>query len=207
MALFLPKSSDFFDLFEGLQRDTERMSKLFAEYSKNFDNFDAYIERAHEIEASADKTAHAIVEELNRSFITPFDREDIYHLAYEMDEIVDLIEDVVRNVHLYHFTEKVVSMEAFADCMTQATVHLGKMISHMRQMKHTPEFLQEKMAVHAIEDRADLLFESEIETLFRNGSDPILVIKTKDILESMENIVDKYQHVGNIIEGIIIKMS
>lgn len=203
----LPKGVEFFELFRELQREVERMSVLFSGFAKESSDFDPYIEKAHEIEASADKVAHRIVEELNRSFITPFDREDIHHLAYEMDEIVDLIEDIVRNVNLYHFTSKVDSMEGFAECIVQATGHLGKMVENLRKMKHTPEFLKDKIAIHEIEDRADLLFETAIDRLFRDGHDPILVIKTKDILEEMENVVDKYQHVGNLIESIVIKMS
>lgn len=207
MSFLLPKGSDFFELFKELQRDVERMSDLFAEFVKHFDDFDGYVEKAHEIEASADKTAHRIVEELNRSFITPFDREDIHYLAYEMDEIVDLIEDIVRNVRMYHFVGKVESMDEFAECMVRAAGHLGKMTEHLRRMKRTPEFLKEKIAIHEIEDRADLLFENAIDRLFRDGADPILVIKTKDILEEMENVIDKYQQVGNLIESIVIKMS
>lgn len=203
----LPKGSDFFRLFAELHRDVERMSALFTEFVREFGNIDGFVDRAHEIESSADKTAHRIVEELNRSFITPFDREDIHRLAYEMDEIVDLIEDIVRNVHLYHFSGKVEHMDEFAACISQATVHLGKMVVHLKDMKHTPAFLREKIAIHEIEDKADLLFESAIDRLFRESTDPILVIKTKDILEEMETVVDKYQHVGNMIESIVIKMS
>lgn len=207
MSLLLPKGSDFFDLFGQLQGDVERMSTHFSDFVKDFKDFDGYVEKAHEIEMSADKTAHRIVGELNRSFITPFDREDIHHLAYEMDEIVDLIEDIIRNVQLYHFKERVESMDEFADCFVQATGHLGQMTEQLKRMKHTPEFLKEKIAIHEIEDRADLLFENAIDKLFSDGGDPILVIKTKDILEEMENVVDKYQHVGNMIESIVIKMS
>ncbi len=207
MSFLLPKGSGFFDLFEQLQRDVEKMSALFSDFVKHFDDFDGYVEKAHEIEASADKTAHRIVEELNLSFITPFDREDIHHLAYEMDEIVDRIEDIIRNVRMYHFTEKVESMDEFADCIALATGHLGKMTQHLKQMRHSPTFRKEKIAIHEIEDRADLLFEDAIDRLFREGNDPILVVKTKDILEEMENVVDKYQEVANLIESIVIKMS
>lgn len=183
------------------------MSSLFSEFVVSFDDFESYALRAHRIEHRADETAHRIIMELNRSFVTPFDREDIHFLAQELDEIIDRIEDVIRNVHLYHFTKKVDSMDEFAECIHKATYYLGKMMSHLKRMKYTPALTAEKIKIHEIEDQADLLFEGAMSRLFERGGDPIEVIKNKDLLEEMENIIDKYQGVSNLIESIIIKVS
>ena len=209
MSFLLPKSNVFFDLFRKMQCDIEKMSRLFSEFSTRFDTatFEDFIAKAHIIENNADNTAHTIVDQLNTSFITPFDREDIHFLAYEMDEIVDRIEDIIRNIHLYHFTEKVVSMDEFADCIARATTHIGVMLGHLEKMKNTRALTECKITIHEIEDEADLLFENAISTLFKKETDPIKVIKTKDILEEMETVVDKYQSLANLIENIIIKMS
>lgn len=207
MSFLLPKGTVFFELFRKMRTDVENMSALFQEFVKNFDDFEDYMTRAHVIEKSADDTAHRIVDELNRSFITPFDREDIHYLVYELDDIVDRIEDIIRNIHLYHVVHKVDSMDEFAACISEATRQLGKMMTHLERLKHTPALTREKIRIHEIEDQADLLFENAMSRLFQNGNDPVEIVKTKDILEAMETVVDKYQAVGNLIEGIIIKMN
>jgi len=209
MSFFLQQSNVFFDLFRKMQCDIEKISSLFSEFSTRFDaaTFEDFITRAHIIENNADNTAHAIVDQLNISFITPFDREDIHFLAYEMDDIVDRIEDIIRNIHLYHFTEKVHPIDEFADCIARATTHLGVMLDHLEKMKNTRTLTTCKIAIHEIEDEADLLFENAISTLFKEETDPVKIIKTKDILEEMETVVDKYQALANLIENIIIKMS
>lgn len=207
MSFLLPKESIFFEHFRKMQGEIEAMSLLFGEFAASFDCFEDFATRAHAIEHRADEIAHRIIAELNISFITPFDRDDIHFLAQELDDIVDRVEDIIRDVHLYHFAKKVDSMDEFAECIRQATFHLGKMMRHLKKMKYTPSLTAEKIKIHEIEDRADILFENAMSRLFKNGGDPIEVIKTKAILEEMEEVVDTYQKVSNLIESIIIKGS
>jgi uncharacterized protein Yka (UPF0111/DUF47 family) len=207
MSFLLPKESVFFGHFLKMQGEIEAMSTLFGEFVEEFDRFEDYSKRAHVIEHRADETAHAIIAQLNQSFITPFDRDDIHFLAQELDEIVDRIEDVIRDVHLYHFSSRVDSMKEFAACIREATLYLGKMMRHLKRMKYTPILTKEKIKIHEVEDRADIVFENAMSRLFKKGGDPIEVIKNKALLEEMEEVVDMYQKVSNLIESIIIKGS
>jgi hypothetical protein len=190
-----------------MQHDVEEMSTLFSTLSAMFTDFESFLAKAHVIEKRADETAHQIVAALNTSFITPFDREDIHHLAHEMDEIIDRIEEIVRNVHLYHLTSRVDSMKEFADCIQRATGHLAVMLGQLEHKKYTQGLTDEKIQIHEIEDEADVLFEQAMQRLFANTPDPLQVIKIKDMLEQMEMVVDKYRHVANLIESILIKVS
>ena len=91
--------------------------------------------------------------------------------------------------------------------MAEATEHLGKLLEALEAGKHTKSVTRHKIRIHEIEDRADILFEQSIIRLFERERDPITVIKTKDVLEEMENVVDKFQTLANLIESTIIKMN
>ena len=103
---FSPKQNIFFALFKQLSDYLEEMTLLFKEFTTCFKDFEKYSQKAKEIEHQADTKIHEIVDKLNKTFITPFDREDIYLLAHEMDNIIDLIENVIHNIELYQIREK-----------------------------------------------------------------------------------------------------
>ena len=205
MTIFAPKQNIFFELFLGTKKDMEELSLLFSKFADDFTDFKKYAEDAHAIERNADEKIHRIIEELNTTFITPFDREDVYALAHELDDIIDLIEDVILHVHLYRVEKNIPAMKPFAKLISEDTAHLGVMIQLLSQMKHTPELLEAKIKIHNLEDAGDVIFEEAITKLFQEERDPIMLIKTKDILEQMEMVADKFQDVSDLIEGIIIK--
>ncbi len=207
MNFLLPKQTIFFKLFGQLTEQLEELVLLFAKFSKDFNDFSNFSRKAKEIEARGDNKTHEIIDHLNKTFVTPFDREDIYLLAHELDDIIDLIENVVHNVELYQIKEKFAPLEEFAQLISEATGYLSELIKCLEKNKYSPELASLKLKVHTLEDRGDLVFERAISQLFLNQKDPIALIKQKDILESLENVVDKYQAVADIIEGIIVKSS
>lgn len=205
MGFFLPKQFVFFDLLEEVSSDLKKMAALFTEFASHFNNFSHYSHRAKKIEREADKKTHQIIDKLNKTFITPFDREDIYLLAHELDDIIDLIENVIHNVELYQITEKVAAIDEFAPLIKEAAEYLEKILCCLRNQKYTPTLMELKIKIHELEDKGDTAFCKGISFLFNKEKDPITVIKLKDILESLENIMDKYQTVSDIIEGLIVK--
>jgi predicted phosphate transport protein (TIGR00153 family) len=205
MSIFTPKQNIFFELFLGTKKDMEKLSLLFSRFANEFDYFKKYAEEAHAIERNADEKTHRIIEELNTTFITPFDREDIYTLAHELDDIIDLIEDIIRKVYLYRLEKRIEAMKPFAKLISEDTALLGGMMQMLSQMKHTPELQEAKIKIHNLEDRGDVIFEEAITKLFVEERDSIRLIKVKDILEQMEMVADKFQDVSDIIEGIVIK--
>lgn len=182
------------------------MAILFNEFADTFGDFSYYSSKAEAIENQADAIAHEIIRTLNHDFITPFDREDIYLLTQEMDDVVDLIENVIHNVDLYNIQQKKTVIDDFAKLNSQAAYALGELLSQMEKQKYTPDLEKWKIRIHELEEKGDMLFQKAISRLFKEEKDPFNVIKWKDILENLENIMDTYQKVSNTIEGIVVKM-
>lgn len=202
---FFPKSDHFSALFHGASVDLKRMAALFGDFSANFTDFEEYAKRAKEVEHEADKKTHDIVDALNKTFITPFDREDIYTLATNLDDIVDHIESVIKTVYLYNIQTRVPALEEFTPLIIDGADTIERMMTCLEKLKYSQELKEEKAHMHHLEDLGDELFAAAIKNLFSDHHAPIEVIKLREIIEKLERIMDKYQRVGDIIEGIILK--
>lgn len=207
MRFFLPKENKFFTLFKDLNATQKEIALLLQEFSARFHDGEEYQRRAKDIEHKADSIAHEIIDTLNRTFITPFDREDIYLLTNELDDIVDLVENVINNVHIYDISEKREYFDRFAATIVEASKTLDQLLDQFKNLKKTDLLLKAKIHIHELEDRGDAIFMSALNTLFKTEKDPTALIKWKDILEDLEAIMDKYQKVSDIIESIIVKSS
>ena len=209
MKFLFPKEPAFAEHFKQLNGYLHDISKLFDEFAHApFENLPEYLTRASEIEHQADGVTHTIISELNRSFITPFDREDILELAHEMDDIVDLIENVMRNLQLYHISATHDALPKFSKLTVEASVSLDHLIQEcFSHTKHTEKSNSYVIRLHELEDQGDVVFEQAISHLFSTEKDPISVIKWKDLLENMEEIMDKFQSISNTMESILVKSS
>jgi len=207
MKFFQPKQAVFFGLFKEMAQSLKDISELYYTFSKDFKDFESYSKKAKDLEHQADEKTHRIIEHLNKTFITPFDREDIYTLAQELDDIVDYIENVIHDTYLFNIQQKNPAIDQFAPLIKQGAVHVENLIECLESQKYTERLMQEKIAMHKLEDQGDEIFSEAISKLFRNGQDAVTIIKDKAIIERLEKIVDKYQKVSDIIEGIIVKSS
>lgn len=169
------------------------IAKLFEECVANFDKRETFLEPARDIEHAADGASHDIIEALNKTFITPLDREDIYQLAKELDDLVDLIENVINNIVLYQVTSEHPALEKYTTLITEAPDELDKLIGHLENAGKDKSFKATIIKIHELEDEADELFQEVIADLFNNTNDPITIIQWKDILENLENILDTFQ--------------
>lgn len=206
MSFFSPKTTDFIHLLKELSSEVNAIAHLYQEFLANFEKIDHYAEQAKEIEHRADSKVHNIINELNKTFITPFDREDIYALAHELDDLVDLIENVIKNIKLYNVKEKRHELEEFKKIIVKAAESLDHSI-HSLEEKKTHLIKDHLVEIHKLEDEGDAIFARATQALFENEKDPINLIKWKDLIQDQENIMDKFQEVSNIIEGIIVKNS
>ena len=207
MKFFLPRQFVFFDLLQQLSGCLKDMSQLFSEFVDNFNNFESYCQRAKEIEHRGDAKTHEIIERLNKTFITPFDREDIYQLAHEIDDIIDYLENVIQNIKLYQITETQQAVFHFRRLILAATDELIYLLEQLRVQRSTPQFNGSVVKIHGLEDQGDLVYQNAISQLFQQEKDPLTVIKWKDILANLEKIMDKFQSVSDTIEGVIVKFS
>jgi predicted phosphate transport protein (TIGR00153 family) len=145
---------------------------------------------------------HSISTKLNKSFITPFDREDIYLLSGALDDVVDLIDDAARAMVMYDVHESTPHARSFADVIQRMAVQLHEIVSMLAKPNGISPRLVE---LHRLENEGDEIYHTAVAELFRNASDPLNVIKWKDIYEKLEAAIDRCENVANIIESVIIK--
>jgi uncharacterized protein len=149
-----------------------------------------------------DDLTHTISTKLNKSFITPFDREDIYLLSGALDDVVDLIDDAARAMVMYDVHESTAHARSFADVIQRMAVQLHEIISMLAKPNGISPRLVE---LHRLENEGDEIYHTAVAELFRSSTDPLEVIKWKDIYEKLEAAVDRCENVANIIESVIIK--
>lgn len=208
MKFLLPKQPIFFEQFKELNTCIKAATALFCEFAANFNSFEQYSVRAKDIEHKADAITHAVIDSLNKTFITPFDREDIYDLVQEMDDLVDLIEKTIQNVYTYQITQKRPGFDEFSNLAVRASAELDKLLQEsFEKQKHTACANGHIIKIHELEDEADLLYQKSIRLLFGEEQNAIMIIKWKEIIDGMEMVMDKFQKVSDTLESVIVKSS
>lgn len=205
MALFniLPKEEQYFALFSQMTSYIYDAAHALVEMlSDKSGNFEEHSRRIKNIEHDCDELTHRISTRLNKSFITPFDREDIYTMSSALDDIVDLIDEAARSMVMYNVHESTNHARQFADVLERMAVELHEIVSRLER----PDGMATRLVtLHTLENEGDDIFHRAIEELFHNANDALLVIKWKSIYEKLEAAVDRCENVANIIESVIIK--
>lgn len=206
MSLFSPKTTDFIHLLKEVAVEIKAIAAIYKDFAGDFGRIDELTKMADEIEHKADQKVHDVINALHKTFITPFDREDIYALAHQMDDLVDIVENVIHNVSLYQIERPRPEMGKFAELIVKAAEALEHAVGCLEDKN--PEKVKEYLLlIHKLEDEGDVVFFEAIKDLFKNEHDPIALIKWKDIIEELESVMDKFQEVSNIMEGMIVKAS
>jgi predicted phosphate transport protein (TIGR00153 family) len=205
MALFnfLPKEEQYFSLFSQMTSHIYDASSALVEMLNDKNgNFAEHSKRIKDIEHTCDELTHSIATRLNKSFITPFDREDIYMLSGALDDIVDLIDSAARAMVMYDVQESTTYARRFADVIQSMAVQLHEVVS----MLSRPSGLSTRLLeLHRLEKEGDDLYHTAVAELFKNETDALTVIKWKAIYEKLEATTDRCENVSNIIESVIIK--
>jgi predicted phosphate transport protein (TIGR00153 family) len=201
-AIFAPKEREFFDLFEEAGNNcllaAELLEKMLAQWPDHG-------ELGREVvicEQEGDRITHDIIQRLNQTFVTPFDREDIIALASGLDDIVDFIEEVADFLSLYRIEAPMDQAQEMARVLHEATRAIAQAIPRLRTLKDIHHYTVE---VNRLENEGDRMLRSALASLFEQGIDPMMVIRWKDIFERLEDAIDSTETAVNIIEGIIIK--
>jgi predicted phosphate transport protein (TIGR00153 family) len=199
----LPKEEQYFALFSQMTSYIYDAARALVEMVNDKEgNHVEHLKRIKLIEHQCDDLTHSISTRLNKSFITPFDREDIYTLSGALDDIVDLIDDAARAMVMYDVRESTAHARSFADVIERMAVQLHEVVSMLAKPNGISPRLVE---LHRLENEGDDIYYRAIAELFRSQTDPLNVIKWKDIYEKLEAAVDRCENVANIIESVIIK--
>ena len=201
----IPREEKFFDLFEVQAERTCVVAKEFKELVSNWDPKSPLVDKIRDLEHEADITTHEIIDKLNRTFITPLDREDIHKLATELDDVIDLAQGATSRLQLYGIEKMKDELIQLADILVQSTHTLKKAILGLHDMKKTSRILEYCIEINRLENMGDQIHENAMVKLFSGDPDPLKVIKWKEIYQIAETAVDKCEDVANIIEGIVVK--
>lgn len=203
--MFMPKEAKFFDLFdkqaENLVNAAEFYKKLVDEAAFTPEN----VRAMHEKEHYGDELTHTIINTLNETFITPFDREDIMALANHMDDIVDGIYMITNRFCLYKITTPTEASKKLGGVIAQSTKALQKALAALRNKKMMKETLLQCVEINRLENEADVIRDEAISELFEKEKDPIMIIKQKELYEEAENVADYCEHTANVVESILVK--
>jgi len=205
MFRLIPRETRFYDLFERQGEHIVRAAHLLHDLVHDFRDARARLHAIKEVEHEADQVTHEVVRRLNTTFITPLDREDIHALASRLDDVVDFIEAAAERLVVYRIKEPTSACRALVDVIVRTAQAVERTVRCLRAMD--PAFHEHAVEVNRLENSADDLLRDSLAALFEEESDPIEVIKWKEIYETMEVVTDRCEDVANVIEGIILKMA
>ena len=205
MAWFMPREDDFFELFERAAENAHAASTELLEMLEKFDAVKDRSKRIKDIEHTGDQITHDAIERLNRTFITPVDREDIHDLVCRIDDIVDLVDTAAHRIILYKVAAPTSHAKELARCLKHATNIIREAMPLLRDMKNSRKIGEKCIAIHTQENEADRIMHDALGALFEAQPDPIEVIKWKDIYEEIESATDRCEDVANVLDTIVLK--
>jgi len=205
MVHLLPRDTVFFDLFENLSRHVVTATKELRGLGGAFPAIDGVIQRIRDEEHSADELAHTALDRLDRTFITPFDREDIHELVGGLDDIVDEVDAVAKRFHLYHVTAMAPAFQKQADLLVEAATALTSAVELLRKTRKLSDLSPFLIEIHRIENVADDNNHAAVSRLFEGDIPPLEVMKWKELYDRVEKAIDKCEDVGNTLERIVLK--
>lgn len=201
---FLPRDEQYFVLFEEAARNITESALVLQDLVENFTEVEEKAARIRAFEERGDEITFQIISRLGRSFITPIEREDIFAIARELDDIVDLIDASAARLATYAIDQPTDAAREFARLIVVGSQELEKVLALLHK-KNVSQIRLPKMAVNQVESEADRLLRRVVADLFTSGQDPLTVIKWKEIYETLEEVTDRQEGLANLIEGIIVK--
>jgi uncharacterized protein len=200
----LPRDRTFFDLFSEAGQNTLRASRLLDQMMREWPDDSGLSRDILKAEQEGDRITHDIVQRLNSTFVTPIDREDIYGLATQMDDIVDFTEEAADFLGLYKIEAPMEQAQALTKVLVAACQQLADGLDNLRGFKDLDKYWIE---IHRLENEGDRISRDAVASLFSNGIDPMVVIRWKDMFAVLENAIDATETAALLIEGIVIKNS
>jgi uncharacterized protein len=200
----LPRDQTFFDLFIEGGQNAVRAAKLLDEMMNKWPESAGLSREILLAEQEGDRITHDIVRRLNTTFVTPIDREDIYALATQMDDIVDFTEEAADFLGLYKIEAPMEQATALTKVLVASCEQLAMGLENLPSFKDLDKYWIE---IHRLENDGDRISRDAVASLFSNGIDPMVVIRWKDMFAVLEEAIDATETAAQILEGIVIKNS
>ncbi len=207
LDLLMPREGKFFNYFKEQVSLLIEASQIFRNLSLNIDSMNEdeikkEIGRIKECEKKADFIEVTIINELEKTFITPFDREDIHLIAINVDRAIDILNSFSNKIEIYGIHSFPVNVSKFSDIIVEIAEILYDIFNDFEKKKKIDDKIRN---MHALENNADYLFYISVGDLFKDHTDPIEIIKLKEVFEYLESIVDSIDYVGKLLRRVLIK--
>ncbi len=205
MPWLVAKEEAFFDMFERATKNLVTAVEVFVEMVKDFKDLEKRVKKLDELEHEGDIVTHEIMDKLNRTFITPLERDDIHAITAGIDDVLDLTEEVADRIYLYKLEKPTKHLIQMAEILGQAVGEVSKAITSLRDLKRPRRILDYTIEINRLENEADVLLKMAMVDLFENTTSPLEVIKWKEVYESLEKAIDKCEDMAVVIESVVVK--
>ncbi len=202
MIRIIPKDTSFFEMFAAMANNLTDGARVLVALFADFQRVEEKIGEIRRIEHQGDEMTHSIMRKLNQTFITPFDREDIHTLASSLDDVLDFINAACARILMYRITLPPAEAGALARLILAQCEELGKALSHLQK---SDEVLKHCVEINRLENEADQVSRVAIARLFDDETDPITLIKIKELIEFLETATDKAEDVADVLETVVLK--
>lgn len=202
------QQTDYFDILILAIRYSHQTAERLMDLMNNYTDVTRKAHEIHELEHAADHECHRLCEALNIAFITPIDREDIYDLIKSIDDITDLVEDVANRFDMFHITSiKPEAMEIGELILKATELLVDLMVAFKAYKKNRNKIHELAITVNTIEEEGDRQYRDAVKKMFVDHENVFDIIKWKDILDDMENVLDACEDVADIVQGVVMKNS
>ncbi len=205
MFSIIPRNTAFFDLFDKAAAVVIRAAEEYARLAQDYARRTEHVARIRELEHEGDEIAHETYDRLDKTFLTPIDREDIEDLMKRMDDVVDEIDAAAKRLTLYRIPEPTTWLLKQTEVLVKASHLVGKAVRRLRNLKQPDGLHDDLVEIHRLENVGDDHNHAAIAELFEKGGDPMLVMKWKEIYDLTERAIDRCEDIANTIRGIVLK--
>ena len=202
MMRFLPREEKFYQMFTDAGTNIHNAAKRLKEMLEKGSDFERYAREIKEMEQIGDRMTHEIINKLNKTFVTPFDREDIHTLSKTMDDVIDYIYLASNQVLIFKITQYGQDAIRLSQTIVEAT---EEMLNGIRLLNQLDKIYPHCIEINRLENEGDYLLNSGLKKIFEDGSDPITIIKLKDFYQNLELATDRCEDVANVLEAIVVK--
>ncbi len=203
MAKLFAKEEKFFKIFSEMTVHILDAAEILGTMLRNpAGDLQTAAAKIKDLEHKGDELTHHVIDELNKTFITPIDREDIHDLSKALDDILDLIDATAGRIVLFQIREPIKELPEMSAVLLSQVREIRAAVARLQDNDHV---IERCIEINRLENDADRLFQSAIGYLFQDVKDPIDVIKRKEIIETLEHATDKAEDVANVLETIMVK--
>src|SRR6266508_618380 len=202
MLNLLPRDEKYFDRFSDMARRIHESARILNSFFGGEAPVAPVADQIKRLEHECDEISHEVLRGIDRTFITPIDREDIHQLAVRLDDVIDLIDGTARRLGVYNISEPTPAGRRLSEIIVQITEEMVEAVADLKKQKGVIEHC---IRVKKFENEGDVAYQEALGSLFRQSIPPIEVIKWKDVYEEMERCIDLCEAVAHVLESVVLK--